>query len=492
VLRSTTQLVQVNVIALDKEGRPVADLTANDFTLTDDGNAERISVFSVEKSGPASGQPRALPPNEFSNRWEDRQGAPASVTLILLDAVNTAWSDQAYARDQLLQFLKQMQPNDRIAIYSMGRSLRMLHDFSNDAASLSHSVAGYRGEVPAFLDLPVGSGAHMPQQERQFFVLRRAEQTVATIEAIAGYLARFPGRKNLIWISSAFPISLGLYSLRSGPNAANAGPTDLSGEIERAARALNNANLAIYPVDARGLMTGSTFSANRRAIHRTSGGRGFGESEIATMQELADRTGGRAFYNTNGIADAVQRALDDARVSYVLAYYPTHGEWDGKFHKITVRVARPGIQLHYRLGYFALPLEAPKDADRKAALDAAALSSLDATSLGLTAYVAPAGRSLNIKLQVDSGTITLQPQGDRWVGNLEFLFVQIGSDGHILKGVSETLQMNLKQDKYDQVHRDGLSLNYPLEVLSGTERIRIVVRDSPSGAMGSLSIPVSN
>ena len=75
---------------------------------------------------------------------------------------------------------------------------------------------------------------------------------------------------------------------------------------------------------------------------------------------------------------------------------------------------------------------------------------------------------------------------------LELVLVQLSSDGNVLKGISQTHQLKLKQDTYDRIRREGLLLRYPVKVLPGTDRIRFVVRDSPSGAMGSLTIPVSN
>src|SRR6266567_547084 len=125
VLRSTTHLVQVNVIALDRSDQPVYDLTVADLVLTDDGKRQRISVFSPERNGPAPSKPRALPPYTFSNRWEDRAQAPNSVTVLLLDAVNTKCEDQAYAREQALRFVEQIQPPDSVTIYALGTGLSL-------------------------------------------------------------------------------------------------------------------------------------------------------------------------------------------------------------------------------------------------------------------------------------------------------------------------------------------------------------------------------
>src|SRR6266536_207810 len=93
-----------------------------------------------------------------------------------------------------------------------------------------------------------------------------------------------------------------------------------------------------------------------------------------TMAILANRTGGRAYYNTNDLTRAIHEAIDDAQVNYVLGYYPAHNKWDGKFHQVKVQVNRKGIDLRYRLGYFAFA-ETPRDKeDRMTALKEASWS----------------------------------------------------------------------------------------------------------------------
>jgi len=355
--------VQVNVIALDGEHRSVADLTSADFSITDDGKPQKISVFSMEKSGDHAGGRAALRPNVFSNRPADHPGATTNITLILLDAVNTTFEDQAFARSQVQKFLKKMRPNDLVALYALGRSLRKLHDFSSDADSLSLSLAKYGGEIPTRFETspptaasgggnvsniqgsPQGPGSTQPlsasalqllqngymEGEYEFMVHQRADQTIGTFAAIANYLGRLPGRKNLIWISGAFPFALGFESIQVMPGRSARLSNDLWREIEHGTRALNNANLAIYPIDARGLEGAPMFSADRRVIDLSTGNLIPGRNEQDTMQELADLTGGRAFYNTNGLAEAIQNALDDSCVSYMLAFYPAHGKWDGRW-----------------------------------------------------------------------------------------------------------------------------------------------------------------
>jgi hypothetical protein len=328
------------------------------------------------------------------------------------------------------------------------------------------------------------------EREYESSVYRRAESTIASLSFIANYLGRLPGRKNLVWISGGFPFSFGFDSLRIRPGQSTQGMSNLSQEIERGARALDNANLAIYPIDARGLMTSPVYSPQERVLDFSKGSMVVGENEQATMRELAERTGGRAYFNTNGITEAIRQAEDDSRVSYAMAYYPSLTKWDGKFHRIKVSTSRPGVHLRYRLGYFALPEVAPTDEERKATLEAAVFSPLDATAVPLRARATPEGGSLSILLHVDPSGITLNSERGRWIGSLDLLSEQFSQDGQRLKDKSIKLNLNLKQETYERLQLGGFSYTYPVEVLPEANRIRVVVRDNPSGAIGSLDIKV--
>lgn len=229
-LRVTTRSIQVSVIALDKDGRPVTGLTKNDFTLTDHGQEQKISYFAEEttKEEPATITASVSMHNVFSNRLEQKAGSPTSATVILLDIRNTSFADMAYAKKQIAKFLSQIQPQDRVALYTLSSKIYILHDFTQDARALLRALAGSANlfdfrlggsEVkPADtgnqdLDLAIDAAT---MRATEYDTTNRVEQTAHAIKAIADHLKGLPGRKNLIWVSSAFPIEI----LDSG------GPTD--------------------------------------------------------------------------------------------------------------------------------------------------------------------------------------------------------------------------------------------------------------------------
>jgi len=507
VLKSTTRLVQISVVVQDRKGAPVADLKREDFQIRDNGKPQKITQFSVESNGKLPSAPAQLPPNLFTNELEQRAGTPSSVTIILLDSLNTKWEDQAYAKAQVVKFLQTIQPGDRVGIYTLGRGLRVLHDFTTDSSKLLERLKHFSGEnlpdlaasEPAVMDneslalnnwLTGGGGGGV---EADFYTVNRVIGTLRSLEFIANHLSRLPGRKNLIWVSGGFPLDIGFDSLEEIRNPAREQRT-FSEDVDRTVRAVNNANLAIYPVDARGLVTDQRFSAANQKIDLSPKlGMGPIVKNQETMRELASRTGGRAYYNTNDLKSAIRDAIGDSQLTYTIGYYPASETFDGKFHKLDVKLAdRGGMNLRYRKGYFDEP-EKPQDEKlRKAELRDAVFSPLDASALGLIVQMAPdkpeKGR-LTLAVKVDQRGISLQPTGDKWVGRLDLLFIQKDEAGHQYGGQDDRLDLNLRRDNYDKLIKEGLVYRKTLTFDPKANQLRVIVRDGASGTMGSVTIP---
>jgi len=140
ILRSTSRLIQVNVVAQDRKGNPVTDLTREDFVLTDAGKSQKIAFFQLEREEVAAA-PKTVDANvmTLSNHVEQTAGA---ITVILFDSLNTRFMDQARARTELIKYLKQASPDDRIALYSLGRELKILHEFTGSTATLIRALDG--------------------------------------------------------------------------------------------------------------------------------------------------------------------------------------------------------------------------------------------------------------------------------------------------------------------------------------------------------------
>ena len=520
----------MSLIAEDKHGQPVTDLAKDDFRLFDKGAEQKIDFFSMESLGLMKRDSEPLTPDMWTNRWRQRDGVPTSVTVILLDGLNTRLQDQSYARDQVVRFLSGLRPEDRVALYTLGNQLHTVHDFTKDASSLLRGIAKYKAYNGPNLPVELQPDRDMPRvtdQEAmqgvsavdrflsdadaavtQNLYIQRAYKTTDALEAIAMHVGGIPGRKNLVWVSGGFPIIVGYGGLPVANQPVGTDSRNFMRLTQRATRALNDANVAVYPVYAAGLTTSIKDSARDRREpampgdatgHRTSLGGGLPVASVDDYTQdmlvaMADRTGGRAFYNTNDLSGVIRQAVDDSRVIYSLAYTPTNTVWDGKFREIKIECKRAGIRTRYRTGYFALP-EKPLDAgQREQMLKQAAWSPLVATEIGLTARMATGtheGRPAKVL------TVTVPPEDlrfteseERHVADMLLVVSQRSAEGDLLHSEEHNLDLKLKEDSYKTVTQYGMRVTITVEPEPKTASLRLVMLDGATGRMGSLDIPL--
>jgi VWFA-related protein len=444
--------------------------------------------------------------------------------VILLDALNTEAADQTLVRKQVIRVLQEIQPQEYVALYWLGNGLHTLHDFTADSSALRQILAAHESNSSRELDnseladpslntpnpsTPAGQAA-----ERQAFRLafdqrvanqstrNRVHSTVAALIAIANHLGSRKGRKNLVWVSSSFPISLG-YD-RFDLHWVNDTGEDFATDVQRAARALTDADIAVYPVDARGLL-GSNITANQRDSDEHIGDptdtdthlpvRGAPET-FDTMRLLAQRTGGKAFYGTNDLTGAIRHAMNDSRLTYTLGYYPASAKWDGSFHEIKVRVAIPGAEVRARSGYFAIPNQAPAPVKSDhALLSQLASSGLPATGIGLHVRVQtprdPGDHTFTVEVHLDLREINMRQKNGRWIGSVQAIFFQLDGAGHVLQVDDRTFFPDFDARTYEQVLQAGISDSRQVRVSPNATQLCIVVRDPTSSNMGSIYVPIA-
>lgn len=496
-----THLVQINVIVHDKNAQK---LSKEDFVVTDNGKQQRISVFSVSAE-PATAAELKLPPDTFSNRTAAAAN-PNSVTIVLLDRLNTlatgntaAWEDRptwlddhalAYAKEHLIEFVKQMDARDRVAIYSLAESLTVLSDFSNDREQLLRILSGYKATSVTDREKVDPRPVHTPvpccfdaavNRDRQTLAnltnTNRAQITMAALMSIASHVAAIPGRKNLVWLTADLPF----------PPAA-------------IARIVERANIAIYPVDARGLLTKRVVAPIDDSTGIFGGAKpGAPDSQPRgqdVMQEIADDTGGRAFINTNDLAQAIRSAVEDAAVTYTLGFYPESSSLDGKFHALKVHLKQGHVALHgdlrYPKGYFAWK-GAPVAAE--SGLELAAQSPLESAAIPLLARVdrvdQPKANSIRISASIDLHHIELAESEGRRKGRAEVVVIEQDARGSVLARERKSLNLDLSRENYEAMLKSGIFVGEVIEPREGLATIRLMVADAANGATGSLIIPVS-
>jgi VWFA-related protein len=533
-LHTTTHLVLVDVVVYDKHGNHVTNLTAADFTLRDRGQPQSIAIFSNEHANESlkgkTPPPPPLPPDVFTNRpeYHPLEGPP---TILLLDALNTALSDQQSAHDAMLQYLRtQLKDGQKTAILALNESLLLLQDFTTDPRFLiaaldkikprkSEELSGVGIEQVS----PIEAQSMPPRLLRALDQLNqsraadsvdlRVRITLAALRSIARAVGGIPGRKNLIWVSSAFPFSLLLGS--SDYFDANRTYGD---ETRRTAELLASARVAVYPVDTRGLSVGLTTGRKSAGLVDTiqeSDDVQSVDQELAnspeaalsshsTMQELAKETGGLAFYNHNDITRAVALSAANGDSYYTLGYYPDGGRWDGKFRRIEVKLAGKGLEARYRTGYFALDVtqtlasDKPQQREKRAfdELRAALADPLPATQVTFRAHIPPTPPAAKVQVQiqfmVDTSTISFDGvESSRPHCSLDFMVEATSPEGKLITADGRTVDAQLKPNQYTQATQHGLPFSMPLALAPGTYSLRLAVRDSPTGQIGTLTIPLT-
>jgi len=517
-IHMNVRLVQVSAVARNSAGEPLTDLTKDDFEILDNGKPQSIRFFALETQSAPTVLSVPLPEHVFSNRMENNVKTASGVTIVLFDLLNTRFTDQVYAKKQLVRVLQQIQPGQQIGVYVLGRKVTVLHDFTDNPAHLaavlarfegreSHELTGAEGnqqERAADLSAANGKFAEVEKLlngaknvEQDYFNVDRATVTFKAFESIANHVAPAPGRKSLVWISGSFPFTLGV-TQKDFERLATDSPNREHGSFQvlfdLTMRAVNNAELAIYPVDARGLILPTGYDAGNSAGVPRDSTRNTPASEppnLDTMENLANKSGGRAFFNTNDLQKAISAALDDGRVTYTLGFYPT-SEPDNKFHTLKVQVRRKGVNLRYRQGYLALA-QSSGDADSKAKLQEALASPVDAAAIGVTVKVEhpqSTNEAWNLITSIDSHDLAMEQKSEKWVGHLQIVYSVQADTGKELGGLLDNVNLDLKPEIWSEIVAKGLVLRKKFNPPSGASKVRIAVYDLSTGRIGSISVPL--
>ena len=338
VLKTTVRRVVVDVVVTDSAGKPVRGLTADDFSVAEDGKAQRVRSFDVHDFDPVSASlptSPALPTNTFMNLppWEER----GPLYVLLLDLLNIDVADQPAARVQLLQFIRKKPLGARFAIFMLTDGLHLVQGFTQD-----------RNVLTEVLD----SKTPHSRIPRIFLYADNYRPYVSTpqiLTAIGNYLAALPGHKNLIWLSGSFPS--GMFPGSNPQTEA----LSVNKEIEEATDTLARGEIAVYPVDVRGVVVTSPSASAPGSENGNMDGSAPDQMVNAanmTEAEIAYATGGRAFYNTNDIASSLFEATELGGRYYTLTYSPSNEKYDGHARHIHVELDRRGYHLSYRHSYY--------------------------------------------------------------------------------------------------------------------------------------------
>lgn len=577
LFRTQANLVVVDVVVRD-HGQPVRGLKEEDFRVLEDGRPQNVVSFEEHRSTDTlevSGPPADLPANTYSDA--PRFAITSAANILLLDALNTPLQDQVYLRRKMIEYLKSIPPGTRMAVFTLGSRLRVIEGFTTDSSVLEKALTEARGhaapsdvldpildqamsdaaEVTGSGSAAAGAGlAAFAAESRAFEAYDRREITIDALTQMGRYLSTIPGRKNLVWFTASFPFALPSGGDQVG-NQGQAGQlaNDFTDQLQRLWELLTLARVAVYPVDARGLIgvpsqlaetnvsnpnlmnslqVGGSPNLNqglttaRSSNATTAKLEGQDQRFLAdlvaahlAMDQMAKATGGRAYYNTNAIAETLGEAIANGSNYYTLAYTPENRDYNGAFRTVKVEMVEGHYELAYRPGYFAAdPKEMAKLIPGRMSPLIAAMQHgvLPVSQVPFTVKVIPAAEDAAAAQDTPGGanaggmlSSSLKGPVTRYIA--EFSIDPSGVDYRPLGNGKNHREIELTQVVYDV---EGVRVNYndfalgidtpvgaegnaqariqlrqEIDVPAGLSWLRIGVHDRLSGRMGTLEIAVN-
>jgi VWFA-related protein len=501
--RVESELVLVNVVVRDKQGKPVTDLKQQDFTIMEDGKPQRISSFDFENldtaplpssAGPSQqaseGQPAAPQKPILTTKDADQALSNKRVIVLFFDQSSMGPDEMERSVQAARKYVQiKMTSADQIAIISLASSLRLDQDFTGDRATLLRVLNRYSHSEGQGMDNGSTGDADGIEETGDAFTPDETEynqfntdRKLQALQSVCQILAKFNQKKSLIYFSS--------------------GMTQTGIENQSALRAAVNtavrANVAIYTMDSRGLEAeppgGSAATASLRGTAMYSGAAvqsrldaNFASQE--TLTTLSGDTGGKAFLDTNDLGSVFDRVQRDTSVYYVLGFKSSNGQRDGKFRRIQVKINRQNMNLEFRKGYYA-----PKDfkhfnsEDKEQQMTDELSSELPNTDVAL--YIAASYFRMDdrrfyipVSLVVPGSQIPFTQGGDKDKASLDIIGEVLDELKRPVGSVRETVKLSL--DAAQQVRRKNVQYSTGFMLMAGKYHFKFVVRENQTGRLGS-------
>jgi VWFA-related protein len=544
VLKVTSNLVSLDVIVKDKRGKPITDLKAEDFVVSENGARQNLAFFdSTLSNGNEIGQPlpagaRATPhlPNAL----------PRNIISLVLDGQTTEASHLKQVREGIIKYIRErVSDSDSVALFAITGGLQLLQPFTQDKAklisavenaygtstgsktaeqrSLTENIAVLRDQLSTAPSGPIttpagGSAAaqamitqRVLEQYVQFRSALNVQQTrpiLAALAAICEGLRSIPGKKTLVMFSQGF-----------------VAPQVLDWQVQSTIDIANRANVSIYMIDSSGLIGGtpqsgalvpssalSAISAATSQEGRIRAGAGESVFDISRneglnrQQDLLYRisgdTGGQFIKNTNDIAAGLGRIDNEIRSRYTLAYRSTDPNFDGSFRKIKVEVRRPEANVVARQGYYAIPPSqiiplSPEDKKLLAGFAETEAHSTLPVSWELNSFRSQQGSYIvPVSFEIPPQAVSFDRKGDKQRLQLDVLGVVKGDSGDkILSRLGGAFDVGLSPREFESISNDKIFYRQDIQLEPGNYTIELVVKDRQSGKSAakrvSLMLPVA-
>jgi VWFA-related protein len=529
--KSQSRLVVVDVVARDPKGRLIVGLKPGNFQVMENGVPQKISFF--EDHTAARVKPTLskiqLPANQYTNYPTERP--KDTLNILLFDLINTPTRDQSYARKEMLKALENLPKGHDLALFVLGSRLQMIQGPSGDTEALiaaartvlstpsrmvqDNTQIAAENDRLAGLEQQAGSGgfgAPSPVDEQLRVALTkeqsnltqtRLEYTLSSLEAIARIVSGYAGRKNLIWITAGIPFQIGP-DMKADMYHRNRERQDFSPTLERAESLLSDAQIAIYPVDVSGLavlgvdssFSGRTFTGSGKA-HATAIQDQYDEQwdNRVAMKNLADETGGKAFFGTNDLAAAIGDGIELGSKYYTLAYVPSSFKPDGKYRSIKVESTQGALELKYRRGYIASNIRPPTGTEAAQVLASSMQIGVPAsTALLMRVQVLPPDsehKTVRVDYAFAPGDISFGEATDhRQHATLDLLAVAWSDKAQPALSTSNTEEVAFKEGTPDDNFRAGVPGHQEFKLAPGKYMLCLGAMDRSTQKIGTVWVPL--
>jgi VWFA-related protein len=512
VLRAQSDLVRIDVEVTDRAGKPIKGLGQDQFTVTDDGKAQKISSFSysdierVETAGPEDAKPVVIPVDgggtsaseSVTDQVRDRR-----MIVLFFDLTSMETDDIIRAHDSAQKFLaKQMTAADLVSVVVFSTRLAVLANFTNDRAVLNKAVAqilpGAASQLAVQQYTAAQNGEYDVQQDTQAaftpdqteFNVFNTDQKLIAIEGLANVLAGVPGRKALVEFTGGI-------TQTGEENRA---------ELRAATDAANRADVSIYSIDARGMFatppggdvttaaaTGTSMFSGAAVYHQTDQR----EDSRDTLATLSTDTGGRAFFDLGDLSDAFPKIEEENGGYYLVGYnLPPDAKRDGRWHAVSVKVNAPGARVRYRSGYYA-----PRDfqhlekEDREQQLADAMNSENPSVELPVaveTAMFRLSDRQVYVPIsaKLSSSALDWAQKHNLHEAAFDFAAEVRTPSGQNVAALRDTITVHLDEQRFQQVNRTNLVYQGGVVLAPGTYQLKFVARENESGKIGTFEEPL--
>jgi len=520
--RSEVNYVEVDAVVRDAQGNFVRDLRQGDFQVLEDGVPQKVTAFSlidipIERSERAMFLPEDIEPDVRSNA----SGPEGRLYVLLLDDIHTDAMRSVRVRQAARQFIERsLGANDLAAvIHTSGRS-DGAQDFTNSRRLLTKAVDTFMGRklrsptlnrIDSYNLTRGGTQAPTIADTEQAERMYNARSMLTTLRSLSDWLSGVRGRrKAVVFVSEGIDYDVWdntgpTRTTVSGVNILSRGDGSLLvNEMRDVIAAATRANVSIYAIDPRGLYFPGDEAMQISGLPTDAEALGLGvfalQDELRmsqdTLRAVSEETGGFASVSSNDFGTAFQRIVDANSTYYVLGYYSTNEKRDGRYRKITVRLARPGLDVNARKGY-AAPRGKPAaektieaGAGTSMALREALNSPLQESALKMSVFAAPvkgpsAKAAIGIVTQFNGRQFAFAERGGKFVDRLEMSFVAINKQGKMTDGKRDFVDLSLKPETYQRVLQAGFRVLTRMELPPGTYQLRVAARNNV-GTIGSV------